>query len=789
MDTPFPPRPVLHVIDSLDCGGAQELLVLLARVTPQDRYPTSVVVIQPFTGMLPRLQAEGVKVFCLNRQRPSILNPLKFLRYTLDTVRDLRRICLDRGVRVVHCHLSDAEFTGILTGRLCKVDRVLDTVHTPLVLPKRGRFDPRTMLRRLLTRLLLNRADWVIAVSSETARTLTEMGVSPRRIRVVENGIDIAAYTLEPDPRLRTELGLEPEDRVLLSVGRLTEQKGHVHLLDALPAIVAREPRTRLVVLGEGELRAPLERQAASLGMTDHVRFVGVRPDVARVLALAEIFAFPSLWEGTSLALLEAMAATKPIVATDIDGNRPVLAHERDCLLVPPADPAALAGAVLRLLNDRELARTLARTAHQEARRQFDVRAMAATYQSLWNRSPSERDTCGDDRREGEHRQAPPRLHASPRSPRVAVTGLRGVPATWGGVERQCEELYSRLAKQGFDVTLYARKGYVERVRSPYRGIRVVTLPTMGTKHMEAFVHTFLAILHMAFHRQEIIHIYSQGPFVLSPLAKLTSPRAKLFFTCGGLDWQRKKWSRFAAMVIKTGEWLSARLANTVVVVSRALADYYRDRYGVDAVCIVNGVDIPAPTPFDKAAGLGLEAGNYVLFVGRLVPEKRIEDLVAALRRLPGTLRLAVVGGSAGALDYEERLHQAAGSDPRIVFTGYRFGEELAALYSNALAYVTASELEGLPLTLLEAMSHGLPCLASDIPPHAEVLSGNTGRLFPTHDVTALARGLAALATADRADLRREGEICRERVREHFSWDQAANALARAYRASLEDNA
>lgn len=785
MDIPSPPRPVLHVIDNLDCGGAQELLVLLARVTPRDAFPTSVAVIQPFTGMLPRLEAEGVKVYCLNRKRPSILSPLKFLQYALGTVNDLRRICLDQGVRVVHCHLSDAEFTGILAGRLCKAERVLDTVHTPLVLPKRTRLDPRTLLRRLLTRWLLNRADWVIAVSAETALALTQMGVSPRRIRVVENGIDVAAYNLAPDPSLRDELGLAPSDRVLVSVGRLTEQKGHVHLLDAMSEIVARIPETKLVVLGEGELRAPLERQAAALGLTDRVRFVGVRPDVARVLALAEIFVFPSLWEGTSLALLEAMAAAKPIVATDIDGNRPVLAHGRDCLLVAPADPKALAQAVLRLLCDRELAQTLAGAAHEEACRQFDVRAMAATYQSLWSRSPSDDDpenTGLDAVGPGSARRITP----APRPIRVAVTGLRGVPATWGGVERQCEELYSRLAAQGFDVTVYARKGYVERVRSPYRGMRVVTLPTIGTKHLEAFVHTFLAIAHMAFHKRDIIHIYSQGPFLLSPLARLTNPRAKLFFTCGGLDWQRKKWSRFASLVIKTGERFSAHLANTVVVVSHALADYYRERYGVKAVCIVNGVDIPAPAPFDKAEGLGLEAGNYVLFVGRLVPEKRIKDLVEAVRRLPGTLRLAVVGGSACALDYEEALGQAAGDDPRVVFTGYRFGEELAALYSNALAYVTASELEGLPLTLLEAMSYGLPCLASDIPPHVEVLSGGAGRLFPVHDVEALTQALADLCAADRETLRREGEACRERVRVDFSWDQAASALARAYRASQE---
>lgn len=370
---------------------------------------------------------------------------------------------------------------------------------------------------------------------------------------------------------------------------------------------------------------------------------------------------------------------------------------------------------------------------------------------------------------------------------RVAVMGLRGIPATWGGVEHQCEQLYSRLAAKGIDVTVYARSGYVPPGTTSHKGVRVVSLPTIHTKHLEALVHTFLAVVHAGFSRFDVLHIYSQGPFLLSPLARLLKPGTPLFFTCGGLDWQRRKWSPLASRAIAFGEMLTARLADRVVVVSKALGDYYRRRWNVEALCIVNGVDIPEFTPFDGEGPDGLAPGKYFLFVGRLVPEKRVEDLVAAAKSLPLGHKLAVVGGFAQAGGYESRLNELAGGDPRIVFTGYRYGRDLAALYSNALAYVTASELEGLPLTLLEAMSHGLPCLASDIPPHAEVLEPTACRTFPVHDVLTLSARLAELAAMPEGQRRALGGSCLERVRTGYGWDEAADKLARAYLESVEE--
>lgn len=363
----------------------------------------------------------------------------------------------------------------------------------------------------------------------------------------------------------------------------------------------------------------------------------------------------------------------------------------------------------------------------------------------------------------------------------IAVTGTRGIPATWGGVERQCEELYSRLAAMGENVLVYARRGYVKGGIASYRGVRVKTLPAPRSTHLEAIVHTFLSVMHMAFvSRPRIVHFYSQGPCLLLPLVRLLLPRAKVFFTCGGLDWQRRKWSRPASLVIRLGEWFSARFTDVRIMVSHELARSYRERFGCRCEVIHNGVTLPGEVSTAPLAAMGLVADGYVLSVGRLTPEKRVEDIVAAVSALPASVRLAVVGDEASGGGYLERLSQQTRGRAEVVFTGYRFDAELAALFAGGTLFVTASELEGLPLALLEAMSYGIACLASDIPPHREVLGDDYPWLFPVGDAQALATLLETALAAPRERLAL-GRALRARVAECFSWDETAAAVAALY--------
>ncbi len=367
----------------------------------------------------------------------------------------------------------------------------------------------------------------------------------------------------------------------------------------------------------------------------------------------------------------------------------------------------------------------------------------------------------------------------------IGVTGLRGVPASWGGVERQCEELYVRLAANGADVTVYARKSYVKEDVSSYKGVKIVRLPTIDTTHLEAIVHTVLAVLHMAFRlRPDIVHVYGQGPCLTLPLVRLLMPRAKVFFTCGGIDWERRKWSSLASGVIRLGEWCSARLTHVRIMVSKELRRAYRERCGVDSNVVYNGVSVRDAVPLGdlpQRAGLDVSAGRYVVFVGRLVPEKRVEDVIAAFRSRKRTLKLLIVGGTSGDGEYPEKLAAAAGDDGAVVFAGYRFDEELAALFSNARAYVSASELEGLPLTLLEAMAWGLPCVVSNIPPHEEVLAKTVGLDFPVHDTAALSARMDEIEGMTDAEAAAVGRDAREAVERAFSWDTAADLLGALY--------
>ena len=344
---------------------------------------------QPNLELGPKILACGAELAAFGRPRPSLVAPLDFARYVAGSLRDIRRLARERQVSVIHCHLSDAEFLGVLATLLFKLGRVVLTAHTPTLMPERSRFEPRNLLRRLASWLLFNRADRIVAVSDETARHLErDFGVDPRKISVVINGVDVAHYANTPaDPKLRRELGLEPEDRLLLCVGRLTElsgPKGQIHIIRAMPEILAACPRAVLGLAGDGEGRADMESAARELGVFERVRFWGRRSDVAELLALAEIFVMPSVYEGSSLALVEAMAAGKCILATDIPGNRHLVAQGREAWLVAPGNPQALAQGALKLLGDPELARVLAAKASRLAAERYDFSLTLRQLEAVW---------------------------------------------------------------------------------------------------------------------------------------------------------------------------------------------------------------------------------------------------------------------------------------------------------------------------------------------------------------------------------------------------------------------
>ena len=371
---------VLLLIDDLEYGGAQQMVVNLAtRLTRRGLF-CLVCVLHPQQDLKPRLLAAGVKVVSLNRPRPSIVRPWRLAGYALGCLCDLCRLIRRERISVVHAHQSDAEFLGIAAGRLCRVRRAMTTVHSQRPLPQRNPGDPRNALRVLLTRFLFNRADAVVAVSQETAAVLRRVfHVRADRLRLIPNGVDAPTDAADPG------LPRPPGKPILCAVGRLVPQKNHAVLFAVLRRLLDRGHDPHLRLIGDGPLRAALEAARDAAGLTDRVSFLGQRDDVAAIIAASDIFVFPSIYEGTSLALLEAMAAGRPIVASDIDGNRDILRQGETALLCPPSDDAALAAAIIELTDNPALAQTLADAARREVAQTYSIEAMTDAYLALWN--------------------------------------------------------------------------------------------------------------------------------------------------------------------------------------------------------------------------------------------------------------------------------------------------------------------------------------------------------------------------------------------------------------------
>ncbi|MGH2704205.1 MAG: glycosyltransferase family 4 protein [Actinomycetota bacterium] len=366
---------------------------------------------------------------------------------------------------------------------------------------------------------------------------------------------------------------------------------------------------------------------------------------------------------------------------------------------------------------------------------------------------------------------------------RIAMIGQRGVPATFGGIEHHVEELGSRLVARGHEVVVFCRANYVDDPKERHRGMHLRHLSTVGTKHLDAIVHSGVSTLAAMAGRFDILHYHALGPGLVSPLPRYLS-RASVVQTIHGLDDERAKWGRGAKAALRAAQWLSARVPDATITVSRALADHYARRHGCAAVYIPNGVTPGTAQPPDGiAARFGLARGGYVLFVGRLVPEKAPDILLSAFRRLDAGVRLVIAGGSSFTDAFVDSLQARAAADERVLLTGYVYGRVLEELYANAAVFVLPSHLEGLPLTLLEAASYATPIVASSIPPHLEVLGqdGPGRRLVPPGDEQALADAIAA-ALQD-PDRERAGAVeLREEVLAGYDWDAAAEATEAVYR-------
>lgn len=372
---------------------------------------------------------------------------------------------------------------------------------------------------------------------------------------------------------------------------------------------------------------------------------------------------------------------------------------------------------------------------------------------------------------------------------KVAMVGHKRYGSREGGVEVVVTELARRMAAMGHEVTCYDRSGADvmtgDRAAAGVRvvdGVRVVPVRTIDKKGLAALSSSFFATLAAIRQRPDVIHYHAEGPCVPLPLARWAGIRTVA--TIHGLDWQRAKWGRLASAYIKMGERAAANKADGLIVLSKAAESYFKDEYGRDATVIPNGMDSKSSRPADYIASeWGLSTGSYILFLGRLVPEKRPELLIEAFRGLDTDKRLVIAGGGSDTSEFESRLHELAAGDERIVFTGFVSGEPLEELYSNCFAYVLPSDVEGMPMSLLEAMAHGCCCATSDIPECAGVLDGN-GVTFEKGSAESLRNALRdLLAGGGRAD--RLGAAARTHVEKSYTWDSVVERTLSLYERAL----
>lgn len=368
---------------------------------------------------------------------------------------------------------------------------------------------------------------------------------------------------------------------------------------------------------------------------------------------------------------------------------------------------------------------------------------------------------------------------------KIAMLGHKRIPSREGGIEIVVGELSQRMAAHGHTVCAYNRKSdhiagkQYEKINE-YNGVRIKWVKTPNASKLNAIVYSFFATVRAICGGYDILHYHAEGPAAMIPLAKLCGK--KCVATIHGLDWQRAKWGGFATKFLKYGEKCAAKYADEVIVLSKNVQQYFLATYGRETKYIPNGISAPehigAEILHEKYR---LDKDGYLLFLGRLVPEKGVHYLIHAYQTLDTDKKLVIAGGASHTNEYEHALHEMAGDD--VVFTGFVQGDELGALYSNAYLYCLPSDLEGMPISLLEAMSYGCACLTSDIPECTEVC-GENAVYFQKGNERDLAEKLAALL-ADSATVERLRRDSAAYICDKFNWDEVTAKTLELYEGLL----
>lgn len=367
---------------------------------------------------------------------------------------------------------------------------------------------------------------------------------------------------------------------------------------------------------------------------------------------------------------------------------------------------------------------------------------------------------------------------------KIAMIGHKRIPSREGGVEVVVEELATRLVKNGHKVDVYNRKGRnvqdknadkEKRNLKEYKGVKIITIPTINKKGIDALLYSLFATIKIIFKKYDVIHYHAEGSCAMLWLPHIF--KKKIVVTIHGLDWKRSKWGGFATRYIKFGEKLAAKYADEIIVLSEGVKKYFKNTYNKDTTFIPNGVSKPTIKETNIIKNkYNLNKNDYILFLARIVPEKGLHYLIKAFKQINTNKRLVIAGGSSHTDGYLNEIKEMINDDERIIMTGFVQGQELEELFSNCYLYCLPSDIEGMPLSLLEAMSYGCNCLVSDIEENLQVTE-NYAMSFKKGNVEDLKNKLNEMLKGNN---RKKEEIINY-VLDKYNWDNVVKNTERLY--------
>lgn len=364
---------------------------------------------------------------------------------------------------------------------------------------------------------------------------------------------------------------------------------------------------------------------------------------------------------------------------------------------------------------------------------------------------------------------------------KVAFIGQKGIAQgeRGGGIEKHVYEVAARLASRNHRVFVYARKAYHPKMPKRIDGVQMVYKPTLYTKNLEAIIHTFISTLHAIGQKYDIIHYHGVGPSTLAWIPRLFARKTRVITTFHSQDRFHQKWSPFAKLYLFFGEWAAVYFPHACIAVSHVIQVYVRKVMRKEIVYIPNGAEAQSIRTKQELTQFNIESNNYILNVGRIVPQKGLQYLIPAYKKAKLTKDLVIVGAPSFSDQYFKELKALAEDDPRIHFLGYQSGDALKQLFAHAYLYVQPSESEGLSVAVLEAMSFGTAVLVSNIPENIEAMQ-NKGFTFKNTNINDLKKQLIYLDKHTK-EVTKSAKDGQDIVKQRFNWDRIADHIESLY--------